>query len=150
MARLLKGAEVTAALNERIAARAAALRERGVVPTLGIVRVGERPDDLSYERGAVKRVESLEVAAERFTLPADATQVRPAGPALSEQRQRPHPRGCCCSARCPSDLDEDEILQYAGRRRKDIDGITDLSAPGCRRARLCGLRPLHTQRPVWR
>ena len=55
MAELLKGAPVAAALGEETAARAAALRERGVVPTLAILRVGAREDDLSYERGAVKR-----------------------------------------------------------------------------------------------
>ena len=52
MAKQLLGKEVTAALNERIKADVAALKEKGVNPTLGIIRVGERPDDLSYERGA--------------------------------------------------------------------------------------------------
>ena len=55
MAKQLLGKEVTAALNERIKADVAALKEKGVNPTLGIIRVGERPDDLSYERGATKR-----------------------------------------------------------------------------------------------
>lgn len=57
MAELLKGAPVARALTVELAARCAALRERGVVPTLAIVRVGEREDDLSYERGALKRCE---------------------------------------------------------------------------------------------
>lgn len=52
MAELLKGAPVARALTEELAARCMTLRERGVVPTLAIVRVGEREDDLSYERGA--------------------------------------------------------------------------------------------------
>ena len=42
MAELLKGAPVARALTEELAARCTALRERGVVPTLAIVRVGER------------------------------------------------------------------------------------------------------------
>lgn len=45
MAELLKGAPAARALTEELAARCAALRERGVVPTLAIVRVGEREDD---------------------------------------------------------------------------------------------------------
>ncbi len=45
-----------------------------MTPTLGIVRVGERPDDVSYERGAVKRCETLGVAYQKFLLPADVTQ----------------------------------------------------------------------------
>ena len=66
MAELLKGAPVARALTEELAARCAALRERGVVPTLAIVRVGEREDDLSYERGALKRCEKVGIEARRF------------------------------------------------------------------------------------
>ena len=44
MAELLKGAPVARALTEELAARCAALREQGIVPTLAIVRVGDNPD----------------------------------------------------------------------------------------------------------
>ena len=44
MAKQLLGKEVTAALNERIKADVAALNAKGVKPTLGIIRVGERPE----------------------------------------------------------------------------------------------------------
>ena len=68
MAKLLLAKEVNEKLNERITAQCAALKERGVNPTLAIVRCGERPDDLSYERGATKRAESLGVAVEKIVL----------------------------------------------------------------------------------
>ena len=58
MATIWKGAEVNAGLNARIMKDVENLKAQGIVPTLAIVRVGERPDDLSYERGAVKRAES--------------------------------------------------------------------------------------------
>ena len=58
MATLLRGAEVVSALNEKIQSEVRALSARGVVPTLAILRVGEKPDDLAYERGASKRAES--------------------------------------------------------------------------------------------
>ena len=74
MAKQLLGKEVTAALNERIKADVAALKEKGVNPTLGIIRVGERPDDLSYERGATKRCETLGVEFKKYLLPAEVTQ----------------------------------------------------------------------------
>ena len=48
MAEILKGAPVTAALNEKITEEVAKLRRAGIVPTLAIFRVGERDDDLSY------------------------------------------------------------------------------------------------------
>lgn len=48
MAQLLKGAPVVAAMNEKNAARCAALAARGITPTLAVVRVGQREDDLAY------------------------------------------------------------------------------------------------------
>ena len=55
MADILKGAPAAAALTEKLILRAAALREKGVTPTLAILRVGEREDDVAYETGAMKR-----------------------------------------------------------------------------------------------
>ena len=74
MAKILSGKEVAAALNSRLQARTAALAEQGVLPTLAIVRVGEREDDLSYERGAMKRCGTVGVAVRPFVLPADVRQ----------------------------------------------------------------------------
>ena len=33
------------------------MKKRGIFPTLAIVRLGENPEDMAYERGAVKRAE---------------------------------------------------------------------------------------------
>ncbi len=74
MAKLLLGKEVTDALNTDLMARTAALREKGVVPTLGIIRVGADPSDLSYEKGATKRAELVGVEVRKFELPADASK----------------------------------------------------------------------------
>ena len=73
MAKLLLGKEVTAALNERIINDVNELKAKGVFPKLAIVRVGEDESDLAYERGAVKRCETLGVEYEKFLLPADTT-----------------------------------------------------------------------------
>ena len=67
MAELLKGAAVVAAMNERLTAEVAALKEKGVTPTLAILRVGEREDDISYEKGAMKRCDTVGVAEERHS-----------------------------------------------------------------------------------
>ena len=55
MATILKGAPVVAAMNERNAALCEQLKAKGITPTLAVVRVGEREDDLSYERGVIAR-----------------------------------------------------------------------------------------------
>lgn len=43
MAKQLLGKEVTAAMNEKLQQRVAALKEKGVTPKLAIVRCGENP-----------------------------------------------------------------------------------------------------------
>ena len=62
MAKRLLGKEVTAALNERIIAQANELKAKGVEPTLCIIRVGENESDISYERGATKRCETISLS----------------------------------------------------------------------------------------
>lgn len=79
MAELWKGAPVAAALTEWLIPRAQALVEKGVTPTLAIVRVGERPEDLSYERGALKRCEKVGIAVRQYLLTSEATQADPDG-----------------------------------------------------------------------
>ena len=74
MAKLLLGKEVTASLNEEIRKKAAILTAHQITPKLGIIRIGEKDDDISYERGATKRCETLGVAYEKFLLPEDATE----------------------------------------------------------------------------
>ena len=50
----LKGAEVSAKIKEQVLSMNQELN--GYVPTAAIVRIGERPDDLSYERNVMKRI----------------------------------------------------------------------------------------------
>ena len=73
-AEIWKGAPVAEALCEKLQTRIAALGEKGVVPCLGMIRIGERPGDLSYERSAMKRCEKLGIAVRRHILDAAVTQ----------------------------------------------------------------------------
>ena len=73
MAQLWKGAPVAAALTAELTIRAEKLKESGIVPTLAIVRVGEKPDDIAYESAAVKRCETIGIAVRTFPLSADCT-----------------------------------------------------------------------------
>lgn len=54
MAKLLLGKEVNASINEEIKAKVETLKAQNITPTLGIIRIGEREDDIAYERGATK------------------------------------------------------------------------------------------------
>ena len=71
---LMKGAEVNAAMKERMINRVDALKKKGVQPVINIVRIGNRSDDLAYERGARKRMESVGVEMKITELPEDISQ----------------------------------------------------------------------------
>ena len=143
MARQLLGKEVTAALNEKIKSRAAALKEKGVEPTLGIIRVGEREDDLSYERGAVKRCETLGVACKKILLPADVTQ-EVLMEAVRQVNEDDSIHGVLIFRPLPRHLDEEAVIR-ALDPAKDVDGITDGSMVGVFAGREQGFPPCTPQ-----
>ena len=60
---LMKGADVAKTMKEDLTGEARRLKDRGILPSLTIVRVGARPDDLAYERGARKRMEMVRYLA---------------------------------------------------------------------------------------
>jgi len=128
MATILKGAPVVAAMNEANTARCAALAAKGITPTLAVVRVGEREDDLSYERGVMTRCGKVGVAVRQFLLPADATQ-----DALLEVLEKINAdksiHGCLLFRPLPRQFD-DRTIRAALAPEKDIDGITDGSLAG--------------------
>lgn len=66
---LLRGAEVSAAIKGHVTEKLAELD--GVIPKLAIIRVGERPDDLSYERGAMKKMENFGLQVQSYVYPAE-------------------------------------------------------------------------------
>ena len=128
MATILKGAPVVAAMNEANAARCAALKARGVTPTLAVVRVGARPDDLSYEKGVLTRCGKVGVEVKQFLLPEDAAQEQLLD-VIAQVNADPAIHGCLLFRPLPKQFD-DRTIRAALAPEKDIDGITDGSLAG--------------------
>ena len=128
MATILKGAEVVTALNERIRAEADALKAGGMTPALAVVRVGERADDIAYERGILKRAESVGVAVRLFALPETATE-RALLDTIRQINESDVIHGCLIFRPLPKGID-DEKIRAALLPEKDVDGITDGSLAG--------------------
>ena len=122
MAEHWKGAPVAQALTERLIVKANQLKVQGIVPTLAIVRVGERPEDLSYERGALKRCEKVGIRVRQFTLPEESSHGDLM--ALIEQINADREiHGCLLFRPLPPQIDEAAICA-ALDPAKDVDGIT--------------------------
>ncbi|NSW89800.1 MAG: bifunctional 5,10-methylene-tetrahydrofolate dehydrogenase/5,10-methylene-tetrahydrofolate cyclohydrolase [Firmicutes bacterium] len=74
MALIMKGSEVTKAMKDKMIIEVEELKNKGILPTLAIVRLGERPDDLAYERGAIKRCESVGINCTVFAFSEDISE----------------------------------------------------------------------------
>ena len=141
MAKQLLGKEVNAALNARIIADCEACKAKGVNPAMAIVRCGERPDDLSYERTAVKRAETLGVAVEKFVLPEDVSKEELLK-VIDDINANDKIHGVLMFRPLPKHLkaDQDMICNRLDPR-KDIDGMTDLSNAGVFMGKDLGFAP---------
>jgi methylenetetrahydrofolate dehydrogenase (NADP+)/methenyltetrahydrofolate cyclohydrolase len=128
VAQILKGKEVADAMMEGMKRDTEALKSRGIIPTLGIIRMGEREDDISYEKGAKKRCDAAGVAVKNYVLPADSSQE-----ALLEiirgVNEDPEVHGVLLFRPLPAHIN-DRIVRGALLPAKDIDGITDGSLAG--------------------
>lgn len=70
----LTGKPVSDRICEELKETVSALKAKGVIPTLAVIRVGEREDDLAYERGLKKKFEANECNVVIKELPEDVTQ----------------------------------------------------------------------------
>ena len=145
MAKQLLAKEVTAAMVEKLQARVAVLNEKGITPTLGIIRCGENPSDLSYERGATKRAEEVGVAVEKFVLPEDVSKEELLAK-IDEINANNAIHGVLMFRPLPKHLkaDQDEICNRL-KAEKDIDCMTDLSNSGVFTGKKLGFAPCTPQ-----
>ncbi len=128
MARLLKGKDVVEALNEKLIAEVNELKEKGINPTLAILRVGERPDDLSYERGAIKRCELIGVTVKVVALPIDVSE-QEFFDILEKLNEDISIHGILMFRPLPKHIDGEKARKML-KASKDVDGCTDLSLAG--------------------
>ena len=130
MAKQLLGKEVNEALVAALQARTAALETKGVKATLGIIRLGENPSDLSYERGATKRAEEVGVAVKNYILPEDASK-EDVLKVIDEVNADASVHGVLMFRPLPKHLkaDQDEICNRLDPK-KDVDSMTHMSNAG--------------------
>lgn len=130
MANLLKGIEVNKKINESIKKNVAVLKDKGIIPTICIIRIGEREDDISYEKGVIKRCEDLGVQVEQYIFPEEqeVTQEKLVE-TIKEVNENKKIHGVLMFRPLPKHLDEKKICQTL-EPEKDIDGITNISLAG--------------------
>ena len=125
MAQLMKGAPVAAAMTEQMAARTERLKQAGVTPTLCILRLGERPGDLVYERSAMKRCGKVGIDVREIVLPEGCPRERLLE-TIEQVNRDGAIHGLLMMRPLPVREDEDAARALLAPE-KDVDGITAIA-----------------------
>jgi methylenetetrahydrofolate dehydrogenase (NADP+)/methenyltetrahydrofolate cyclohydrolase len=115
----LKGLPVVNALCEKLMSDVEQLKQKGIIPKLSIVRVGEREDDLSYERGIIKRFSQVNAIADVIALPNDCSQEKLEA-AITALNEDSSVHGILMFRPLPTHLSEDKIKSII-LKEKDVD-----------------------------
>ncbi|MDR0468925.1 MAG: bifunctional 5,10-methylenetetrahydrofolate dehydrogenase/5,10-methenyltetrahydrofolate cyclohydrolase [Peptococcaceae bacterium] len=99
--------------------------ETWVAPKLAILRAGERPDDLAYEKGVVKRFADIGLNTEVYAFPEDVSQEDFVA-ALRKVNADPDIHGILLFRPLPVQID-DKLAADIIEPAKDVDGISPLN-----------------------
>ena len=120
-AQKLDGVATAAAIKSELAETVAALAERGIVPGLGTLLVGDDPASRSYVTGKHRDCAEVGVASISVELPATATQEEIAA-AVRGLNEDPAVTGFIVQLPLPKGIDENAILELVDPA-KDADGL---------------------------
>ncbi|GAB4084222.1 bifunctional methylenetetrahydrofolate dehydrogenase/methenyltetrahydrofolate cyclohydrolase [Myceligenerans cantabricum] len=121
MAQILDGKATAASIKAELGRRVAALAERGVVPGLGTLLVGDDPGSRWYVNGKHKDCAEVGIASLREDLPADATQ-EDIEAAVRRLNEDPACTGYIVQLPLPKGIDTNRILELVDPD-KDADGL---------------------------
>lgn len=125
MAEILYGAAVSDAISEKLKQKTDALRQKGINPTLAIIRLGEKPGDLAYERGAMKKCEAVGIDVNSIVLPETCSQEELIS-IVENVNSDKNIHGCLILRPLPEGIDERKVCETLSQE-KDVDCITTQS-----------------------
>ena len=128
MAEILSGAAVAQKLDDELKGKIEKLKKNGIAPTLCVVRLGQKPEDLSYERGLLKKAEKLGIEVNKKLYDENITQEELASE-LRKIDADNNNHGILIFRPLPSHIDEKKVLELISPQ-KDADGVTDASMLG--------------------
>lgn len=123
---IIKGKPVADKISEDLIKEVELLVKEGINPKLTIVRVGARSDDLSYERGALKRCQNIGITTEVLELAEDITQEEYID-VLKKVNDDKDVNGILCFRPLPKHLNE-EVIKYVIAPEKDVDCFSPINS----------------------
>lgn len=121
MATIINGKEVAAAVRAQVARETAELKQRGIVPGLAVIIVGDDPASRVYVNNKKKACAEAGIYSEEFALPADTTQDELLA-LVASLNGRSDINGILCQLPLPSHI-EDKAIISAISPLKDVDAF---------------------------
>lgn len=118
----LRGKKVSDGIKEYVSKE---LETLSFVPKLAIVRVGENPDDMSYERGATKKLKSFGLDVASYVFPQDISD-EDFKKAFKDINEDDEVTGILLLRPLPRTINEKNIENMIDPK-KDLDGISPIN-----------------------
>lgn len=118
----LRGKKVSDGIKEYVSKE---LETLSFVPKLAIVRVGENPDDMSYERGATKKLKSFGLDMASYVFPQDISD-EDFKKAFKDINEDDEVTGILLLRPLPHTINEKDIENMIDPK-KDLDGISPIN-----------------------
>lgn len=118
----LRGKKVSDGIKEYVSKE---LETLSFVPKLAIVRVGENPDDMSYERGATKKLKSFGLDVASYVFPQDISD-EDFKNAFKDINEDDEVTGILLLRPLPRTINEKDIENMIDPK-KDLDGISPIN-----------------------
>lgn len=121
MAKIIDGKAVSASVRARVAEETALLKEKGIVPGLAVIIVGDDPASRVYVNNKKKACENVGFKSEEYALPAETTQEELLN-LVKELNERDDIDGILCQLPLPKHLDEKSVIEKISPE-KDVDAF---------------------------
>lgn len=118
---VIDGKAVSKSVRERVAAETAKLKEKGIVPGLAVIIVGEDPASQVYVKNKEKACAEVGFFSEKFALP-ESTSQSSLNALVEELNGRSDINGILCQLPLPSHLDDKEVINLINPV-KDVDAF---------------------------
>lgn len=118
---IIDGKAVSKAVREQVAAETAQLKEKGIVPGLAVIIVGEDPASQVYVNNKEKACAEVGFFSEKFALPESTTQ-QELNALVEELNARKDINGILCQLPLPAHLNDKEVINLISPE-KDVDAF---------------------------
>ena len=120
-AKIIDGKEISQAVREEYRQRAEKLKDKGILPGLAVIIVGDNPASRIYVRNKIKACHEVGLHSESHDMPEDASEEMVLNQ-IEELNQSDKIHGILVQLPLPAHIDDKKVLE-AISPDKDVDGF---------------------------